>query len=197
MKKTHNKVEDFRKLDIRSLHKEGYTNDGHTGQWGWRSSGEVHSVIEITTQKQQMILKYDAANQNFNYPIDLEVTPCHYGGIRHWFLCPGCNRRVATLYITSNLLFQCRKCQKLNYTSQQETKLDATRHVMYKLRNKLGWQYDNAWMKSAYKIKPKGMHQTTFNKLVDRHDLLEDRANRYCMVSFRALEKKCEKYKNS
>lgn len=193
MKKTHDKLEDFRRLDIRSLHKAGYTNEGCTGQWGWRSNGEVQSTIQITTQKQQMILQYSAGKQNFNYPIQLQVTPCHYGGVRHWFLCPGCNGRVATLFITSNLLFQCRKCQKLNYTSQQESKLDATRYVMYKLRNKLDWQYDNAWMKYYYKIKPKGMHQTTFDKLVDRHDKLENRANRYCMASFKALE---EKYKN-
>jgi hypothetical protein len=193
MKKTHDKLENFRRLDIRSLHKAGYTNDGYTGQWGWHSNGEVQSTIQITTQKQQIILEYSAGNQSFNYPIQLEVTPCHYGGVRHWFICTGCNRRVATLFIASNLLFQCRKCQKLNYTSQQESKLDATRYVMYKLRNKLDWQYDNAWMKYYYKIKPKGMHQTTFDKLVDRHDKLENRANRYCMASFKALE---EKYKN-
>lgn len=61
---------------------------------------------------------------------------------------------------------------------------------MYKLRNKLNWKYDNAWIKQIYKIKPKGMHQTTFHKLIDRHDSLEDRANRYCMASFKVLEKK-------
>lgn len=195
MQKTHDKLERFNRLDIRSLHKAGHTEDGYTGQWGWYSGGKVQSTIEITTQKQQMILKYSANGQVFNYPVQLQTTPCHYGGVRHWFICPGCDGRVATLFIKSNLLFQCRKCQKLNYTSQQDAKLDATRYVMCKLRNKLNWQYDNAWMKSADKIKPKGMHQTTFDKLVDRHDRLENRANRYCMASFKALEKRCEKYK--
>lgn len=178
------------------MKKAGHTIDGHIGLWGWYSGGKLQSAIEITTEKQLMILKYSVGGQSFNYPIQLQVTPCHYGGSRYWFTCPNCDGRVATLFITSNLLFQCRKCQKLNYTSQQDTKLNATRYVMCKLRNKLDWRYDNAWMKPVYKIKPKGMHQTTFDKLVDRHDKLEDRANRYCMASFKALEKHFKKYKH-
>lgn len=194
MKKTHEKVEDFKRLDIGSLHKAGHTNDGYVGQWGWYSNGELQSVIEISTEKQQLIVKYSVGQQNFNYPIQLQVTPCHYGGSRYWFSCPRCDGRVATLYIASNLLFHCRKCQKLNYTCQQDMKLSATRHVMYKLRDRLGWRYDNAWMRPSRKIRPKGMHQTTFDKLVERHDALENRANRYCMASFKSLEKQYEKY---
>lgn len=52
--------------------------------------------------------------------IELTVTNCNYGGIRVWFLCPLCNKRVGTLYRKplSNS-FTCRYCSKLTYQLQR------------------------------------------------------------------------------
>lgn len=54
------------------------------------------------------------------YALALVTTPCHYGGVRYWFLCPqkGCRSRVAKLYYVSNL-FACRTCHNLVYIHQQ------------------------------------------------------------------------------
>jgi hypothetical protein len=30
--------------------------------------------------------------------VRITTTPCHYGGVRYWFLCPDCSRRCAILY---------------------------------------------------------------------------------------------------
>lgn len=188
MQKTHNKLEDFKRLEIQSLHKASYTTDGYTGQWGWRKDDEVQSSIDIITRSQKLILRYEANNTHFDYVVPLETTPCHYGGVRYWFNCPNCFKRVATLFLGNNLLFQCRTCQNLNYASQQQNKLDSTRLVMYRLRNRLDWEYDNAWMQESNKIRPKGMHQTTFNRLVERHDQLEAKANKYCAANFKAFQ---------
>ena len=58
--------------------------------------------------------------------IQIETTPCYYGGLRYWFICPqfnrrmGCQRRTRKLYIPSNCgfwLLACRVCHRLTYRS--------------------------------------------------------------------------------
>ena len=54
-----------------------------------------------------------------NTAITLVTTPCHYGGKREWFECPGCKKRVGKVYRDVND-FRCRKCLDLVYLSQKE-----------------------------------------------------------------------------
>lgn len=43
-------------------------------------------------------------------------TKCNYGGLRKWFVCPQCGRRVGALYRKPLLTkFLCRHCQNLTY----------------------------------------------------------------------------------
>lgn len=51
-----------------------------------------------------------------NQAIPLTKTKCNYGGMRYWFLCPKCGRRVGNLYKRPlSSLFLCRHCQNLTY----------------------------------------------------------------------------------
>ena len=59
--------------------------------------------------------------------ISLTTTPCHYGGVRHWFLCPAsvdgvlCENRVGVLYLPpGGKVFACRHCYGLTYESSQQ-----------------------------------------------------------------------------
>ena len=61
----------------------------------------------------------------------LVSTRPHFGGKRWWFLCPGCSRQRAQLYLIPCLYSLCRECLKLTYTSRQEHNRN-TRHG-------LGW----------------------------------------------------------
>lgn len=41
---------------------------------------------------------------------------CHFGGIRYWFVCPTCGKRIGKLYVTlSANEFKCRRCHNLTY----------------------------------------------------------------------------------
>jgi len=61
--------------------------------------------------------------RDFDYKVQLESTPCHYGGYRYWFICPltvngrYCGRRAATLYKAGDY-FGCRHCYNLTYNSR-------------------------------------------------------------------------------
>lgn len=184
MQKTHGRAEDYNAINVSDFYKAGVFTHGYIGGWQW---GNGKSSISINTSEKQLTLSYGSNGKSFNYPIQIDSTPCNYGGVRYWFKCPRCNGRVGKLYIDGNLLFECRKCKKLNYATQQDNKLDSTRLVMYRIREKLKWQYDSAWMQPWHRIKPKGMHYSTFDKLVARHDDLEAKTNRYCMASFKSF----------
>ncbi len=86
----------------------------------------------------------------------------HLGGKRPWFLCPGCGRRVAKLYVES--LFQCRHCLQLAYQSQREGHLDRLLRRKDKIRKRLGWEDGTEYRK------PKGMHRKTYWWLVGEYE---------------------------
>ncbi|MHC4752129.1 MAG: hypothetical protein ACYTFW_19930, partial [Planctomycetota bacterium] len=66
----------------------------------------------------------------YDYRIALTTTPCNFGGVRYWFVCPlytngiYCGRRVAKLYKAPGAVyFGCRHCYDLSYESRNESRL--------------------------------------------------------------------------
>ena len=60
--------------------------------------------------------------------IQITTTPCTYGGVRYWFLCPAvvdgvlCEDRVERLYLPPGAqVFGCRQCYGLTYESCQQS----------------------------------------------------------------------------
>jgi hypothetical protein len=49
--------------------------------------------------------------------IPLTSTPCYFGGVRCWFLCPSCGKRVGILYRIG--VYLCRDCHGLTYRERQ------------------------------------------------------------------------------
>jgi hypothetical protein len=50
--------------------------------------------------------------------VELVMTRPHFGGVRYWFLCPRCERRVGKLYGPCVGSLGCRGCLHLAYLSQ-------------------------------------------------------------------------------
>lgn len=50
----------------------------------------------------------------------LTTTTPRFGGLRYWFLCPRCGRRVGKLYYAHR--WACRRCLNLAYQSQRLSK---------------------------------------------------------------------------
>ena len=97
-----------------------------------------------------------------------------YGGSQTFFLCPACGRRVRYLYLTG-VAFQCRKCSRLNYRSQQETQSGSMyfydkgmdfveKHLDRWPRVRLdGFSFCD-WVPD----RPRYMHQTTYRRYMRR-----------------------------
>lgn len=106
-------ADDLVRVDISTLYKFGAHSGGG---FGWKNNIEV----EISTwnpERQFIRLKYG----EFEYDIPLVTTPCNYGGIRYWFECLFCKRRIGVVYLRANF-FACRHCQFLTYESKLESR---------------------------------------------------------------------------
>lgn len=107
------------------------------------------------------------------YKIYLSHKRNGYGGRQTFFLCPGCGKRVRFLYLTGGRGFLCRKCARLNYRSQQQTRGSMTyyhkgmkyaeEHLSHPPFALDGFSFCH-WIPD----RPRYMHNTTYRKHLKR-----------------------------
>lgn len=163
---------DMRALDVRRIHRKGLLTPSQAFNWRWSRNGEEMGFIYIRSELGRVTLHYKSREyggewQRMSYPVLLDWTPCNFGGLRPWFLCPICGRRVAILY--GGAIFACRHCHQLVYQCQQETYRDPATRRADKIRDRLGWE---SGILNSNGEKPKGMHWRTFERLRAEHDAL-------------------------
>lgn len=112
--------------------------------------------------------------------IELSRKANGYGGSQAFFLCPGCGRRVRYLYQVG-AAFLCRKCSRLNYRSQQETRSDSMYY--YNRGMDLVEKHLDTWPRvrpdgfgfcAWIPERPRYMHQTTYGKYLRRFAKYQD-----------------------
>lgn len=167
-------TEDMLSLDIRRLARNGLLKPGQSFNWKWSYGGKAVGNININTSVNQVTLNYRVRDQGdewhaMDYPVCVTWTPCTYGGLRAWFICPavGCGRRVAILY--GGKVYACRHCHQLAYRTQREQAYDRAGSKAEKLRSRLRWE---PGILNGNGLKPKGMHWSTFERLQAHHDSL-------------------------
>ncbi len=128
-------------LKISKLRKDGMlSREEAFERIGWVSSmtGKTTSVlllVDVTTDDPFIILMYsvtdrDGNKTDYEYAVSLETTPCNFGGVRYWFVCPDCLGRVGVLYLTpGDVYFRCRHCNNLSYHSRNRCPLEVFGHT--------------------------------------------------------------------
>ena len=175
-------------LDVRRLQRDGLLISGNAFTVNWVGGGAVAGLYVTVGGAEQLMLEYQCSSgddwQSMKYCITLEWTDCQFGGKRAWFLCPadGCRQRVALLHLGNSGIFACRSCYGLGYASQRMTTGDRAKARADKIRSKLGWQGSISQPKGD---RPIGMHQRTFNKLSEAHDIFAAIAVDEAMRKFR------------
>lgn len=160
-------TESQHRIDVRLLKKWGYLNGSmFIGAWSWSSGGRPTGSINYRVDSEGMVFSYrnrpcGGEWESVEQTILFDRTPCHYGGHRHWFLCPRCYRRVTVLY-GAGKYFYCRHCYGLTYTSQQEHFGDRMMRKARKIRRQM--DPDNTVF-DLFPLKPKGMHWKTYDRL--------------------------------
>ena len=159
-------LEECHRIDVRYMYKRGLLTAGMAGSLSWTTRGEPSGSISYKSHDGYLALSYaftagDSEPEQIDDQIQLEWTPCHYGGHRPWFRCPSCSRRVMVLALQRRL-FRCRKCHDIPYGSQTEMRIDRLIRKARKIRGSVGASED---LKEPIWRKPKGMHQKTFERL--------------------------------
>lgn len=133
-----NKIEadNLKKVEIWWLKRHGYIGDWKPGGMEWNNSltGKKSSISFIVStgdyahdnyiRFQYTQTKNNGEKKEFDYEVKLTTTPCNYGGVRYWFICPlvvngqYCGKRVGVLYKSGDY-FGCRHCYNLTYASRK------------------------------------------------------------------------------
>ncbi len=130
-----------RKIPAAFLKKEGYFSPGGRpfgGTLNWSRNGEPRgsiSVSSIINEHEKSVRVWytitrrtTGEKKEIDYKVRLATTPCRFGGVRHWFICPlyksgrYCGRRVGVLYDSGGDYFGCRHCYDLSYDSRNRSK---------------------------------------------------------------------------
>jgi hypothetical protein len=139
-----NIAEQSNSLSIFWLKKHGYLNREYSSNYGgikWTYGGSSEgSNINFRITRDDWGTTYETTHINLIYThtdywtkekadmdsrIELDTTPCRYGGIRYWFICPltkngkYCGRRVGVLFSIGKW-FGCRHCADIAYAKQME-----------------------------------------------------------------------------
>ena len=168
-KSTTNKM---RSLDIRLLHCSGGLGPGELRTWSWTRSVSGVSRISMYAGDDAVTLAYQVTYQSgesrdYSYPVRIEWTPCNYGGRRAWWVCPDCGRRVAVLW--GGRRYACRHCHDLAYKSTRTAPGSECYARANKIRARLGW---GGGVASPPGNKPKGMHWSTYSRLIKQLNVL-------------------------
>ena len=161
----------FRRLEVHRLKEENVLRPGCSFTWERTDGGNDNSSIHVTIHEDRLELEYlvtfkDGKSEKITDTVFLEWTACNYGGHRPWFECPSCGRRVGILYLR-RLRFKCRECHDLTYQSSQESgnALNQSTARVKRIKRKMGAKGQDASPLASTPLKPKGMHQKTYERL--------------------------------
>ena len=129
-------------LDVCHLVRRGYLEPGAGGVLSWRRRGQAIGSVRYASEDRGLSLSYDqpvtgGGQERCAERIAFMWTPCHLGGERVWFCCPGCGERRAILYHRAGR-FRCRQCHGLTYVSQRESPPDRALRRARNIRVRLG-----------------------------------------------------------
>ena len=193
-------VEQATQLSIFKLKEFGLLVGFHvsTLTWTHKASGHKNSIgitVDVEEAEPYVKVNYTTTDRNtgektdYDYKISLTTTPCNFGGVRYWFICPlsvngvYCGRRTGTLYLASGgNYFGCRHCYNLSYESRNESRLGRFGNIGYtivadrkieELYSQIKrWTYKGKPTKKARKLKALEAKLNTYLDSPSINDLL-------------------------
>ena len=167
------RCDDYPSIDIRQPRlREPIDDPGGQVSWRWNRNGEPCCDVDMVFHRDHAVLT-DVTDRTRpqTLSISLTRTPCHFGGTRSWFACPGCSQRCAKLYFC-NSSYGCRNCQNLAYRSQLEASAERPRLITQRIRRSLG---GSANLTLPFPAKPQRMHWRTYYRIREKAKRYEAR----------------------
>jgi hypothetical protein len=157
--------------------------------WNWTSRGaaapwaSVLLTLTLDPWRGHARLQFDVDHASRrtgpqDQTIQMETSPCPYGGRRWWWVCPETWRRCGALYLPNGgtrFLSRGPGAYPLKYASQNGGPIERSHGRLARLHRKLGGVYDG--MDCPLPARPKGMRHATYDRLaadweaqLERHD---------------------------
>lgn len=167
-------TQDPLRVDIRELKRGGWIVS-RLGAFTttWSRNGQPIGSISFDARTDGLEFKYNFRENRGEWEYrnsfaPFAGTPCNYGGIRHWFRCPTCGRRVAVLFIGGTV--NCRICARLAYQSSRERDYERHLRKARKIRERFG--VDGS-ICDFPPFRPKGMYHRSYLRLCERTEEAE------------------------
>jgi ribosomal protein L37AE/L43A len=163
--------DNFHILSISRLVEQGAVKNNihRTGKWQWLIDNAPVSNIdyEVNTRDGNRFFRAVyctvETDKHYDFKIPLCTTNPHYGGVRWWFNCPNCSKRVGKLYNSG--IYACRTCVGMAYESQR---LDEAYRKLYKAHAIYRELKGISGLYGIDPLKPKGMHWKTYQKKLNQ-----------------------------
>lgn len=177
------------RIDTAILRRRGALEPGTVSALEWFTvRGEPAGSIRVRATSNALTLVYRIGAHGGGWHdmlerIDLETTPCHYGGHRPWFRCPGCQSRRRVLYSVGGV-FRCRRCHDLAYTSTRQDAQARSARRIAALHARLEVPGADLY---ATPLRPASMRQATYRRIVDDLRREQDRQAAYYRAGLERL----------
>jgi hypothetical protein len=146
--------------------------------WTWTAHDEakprarVLVVLRLDHWRGEARLQFDVDHYSRrtgpqDQVVQMETTPCRFGGRRWWWLCPATWRRCSTLYLPNGgtrFLSRGIGAYRLAYASQNGGPLDRSHGRLARLHRKMGGTYGHC--DDPPPRRPKWMRRRTYDRLV-------------------------------
>ena len=168
------------RIDLARLRRNGVLGSGLPTSLNWSSDEEEVGSVRATALPHGLRLEYRSQSaagecQDVHEVVPFVWTAPRLGGLRLWFKCLKCGKRCRVIY--AGLLFRCRRCHDLRYSSQSENEFDRAARAMDKIVRRLDPEADGFdW--ADVPLRPKRMHWRTYERLANRHEKYEEK----CML---------------
>ncbi|MEI7857729.1 MAG: hypothetical protein WCH85_09520 [Methanomicrobiales archaeon] len=142
----------------------------------WRSD-KINCSAKVYFQPGELTIFFEDYDSSFQQTIRLKTMKCALGGQRRWLICPKCGCQRMALYLGHEMTFACRSCNGLRYRSHKKIPVERLLYNAEKIRNK-------SCQPPIFNpvIRPKGMHQTTYQNLRNRIINYETKSHNFFMA---------------
>ena len=167
-------LDDFAKLDVMELKRDGIFRANRRSLLVSPHCPEIafeyfHGLLTLFRASSETL---EGTQNPAIQLVKIAFQPCRFGGTRPWFLCPRCEQRVSALFADSSDEYYCRTCRRLAYRSQFES-WSGRRYLK---ANRLRWSMRGEAGAMGTLERPKGMHWTTFFRIIQEIQKLETAA---------------------
>lgn len=169
------KTNEVHSIDLAWLRRQKMLRVGWSSTLRWSRGGKETGSIQLEPHANgvRLVYRHRPAQGGDWLPVNefvpLIETATRFDGRRQWFQCLACRRRCRILY--GGAYFRCRRCLALKYETQYEPPYARAATRALKIRERLG---SKGGIDDPFPDKPKGMHMTTYARLVEEESRLQN-----------------------